>query len=90
MLEACAKSLEPGGVLIVRDGVKDLAGQHGMTKMTEFFSTKLFKFNKTTNELHFFDRDFIDTFASKNELSLDYTPPSGRTSNALFVLKRNR
>ncbi|MCB0760150.1 MAG: MMPL family transporter [Flavobacteriales bacterium] len=88
VLRSCVDGLTENGVLIIRDGLKNLEAQHGMTRLTEYFSTQLFKFNKTTNELHFFDREFIDNFARENGLTLEYTPPAGRTSNALFVLRR--
>lgn len=87
VLNICAQALLPNGTLIIRDGLRDLEGKHGITKLTEYFSTKLFKFNKTTDKLHFFDRDFIEKFAGMNNMSVDYTPASKRTSNVLFVLK---
>jgi hypothetical protein len=67
--------------------LRDLEGKHGLTRLTEYFSTKLFKFNKTTDKLHFFDREFIEKFAGQNNMSVDFTPASKRTSNVLFVLK---
>ena len=87
VLNICARALLPNGTLIIRDGLRDLEEKHGMTKLTEYFSTKLFKFNKTTDKLHFFDREFIEKFAQQNNMSVDYTPASERTSNVLFVLK---
>ncbi len=87
VLDICAHALLPNGTLIIRDGLRDLEGKHGMTKLTEYFSTKLLKFNKTSDKLHFFDRDFIEKFAERNQMSVDYTPASKRTSNVLFVLK---
>ncbi|MFT5184126.1 MAG: 1-acyl-sn-glycerol-3-phosphate acyltransferase [Flavobacteriales bacterium] len=87
LLNICAQALLPNGTLIIRDGLRDLEGKHGLTRLTEYFSTKLFKFNKTTDKLHFFDREFIEKFAGQNNMSVDFTPASKRTSNVLFVLK---
>ncbi|RZJ29531.1 MAG: class I SAM-dependent methyltransferase, partial [Flavobacterium sp.] len=47
LLDKCFQALEPGGLLIVRDGVAELAERHEGTKRTEVLSTRIFNFNKT-------------------------------------------
>ncbi|MFZ4520455.1 MAG: 1-acyl-sn-glycerol-3-phosphate acyltransferase [Bacteroidales bacterium] len=51
---AYAEKLNPGGILIVRDGDKEPGKKHGTTKLTEFLSTRIFRFNKKEKELSFF------------------------------------
>jgi SAM-dependent methyltransferase len=43
--------LNPGGTVIIRDADAD---EHKFNKITEFLSTKFFKFNKINNQLNFF------------------------------------
>ena len=53
LLVKCFLALNPGGMLILRDGNADLKERHKGTKLTEFFSMKVRKFNKSENELNF-------------------------------------
>lgn len=56
LLKKCYDALLPGGVLLVRDGIMDDSTQYKNTQRTEQFSTKIFKFNKTKQELYFLDQ----------------------------------
>ena len=38
------------GIIIIREGDKDLAERHKGTKLTEFFSTRIIGFNKTSEQ----------------------------------------
>ncbi len=88
LLERCTDALVAGGLLIVRDGVSELGRRHKTTRLTEVFSTKIFSFNKTQNELHFISRSFIENFAQKHGLTLQVIDPGKVTSNLVFVLKK--
>lgn len=88
LLEKAVAALRPGGTLILRDGVSELEGRHKGTRMTELFSTRLLGFNKTRNELHFLSRAFIETFATRHQLSIDVLDLTKRTSNLIFILKK--
>jgi 1-acyl-sn-glycerol-3-phosphate acyltransferase len=67
----CAKQLNSGGIIIIRDGDKNLKKEHKSTKLTEFLSTKVFKFNKAENNLEFFTAqsliDLGNTLGLKSE-----------------------
>lgn len=88
LLNKCYTALEPGGVLILRDGVKELEERHKGTKRTEVFSTRIFNFNKTQNELHFLSRTFIENWARDKGLSLEVLDLTKKTSNLIFVLRK--
>ena len=88
LLEKCAKSLKPGGSIIIRDGIRS-GRDHKRTRRSEFWSTRVIKFNKTVGELHFFDMEFLHSFAARHNLQLDVPWRSESTSNMLCVLYRN-
>lgn len=81
--------LNPRGILFIRDGVTDLDGRIKNTKRTEALSTKLFKFNKTENDLEFLKISEIKAFAEKNNLTFELAEHSKTTSNVLFILRKN-
>jgi 1-acyl-sn-glycerol-3-phosphate acyltransferase len=87
-LEKCNHALTQNGIIIIRDGITDFTERHSKTKLTELFSTKVFKFNKKNNEFHFFSSEFIKSFALKNGLIYEMREQSNKTSNVLFTLKK--
>ncbi|MCF3111129.1 1-acyl-sn-glycerol-3-phosphate acyltransferase [Niabella sp. CC-SYL272] len=88
IIEKATQSLLPGGILVIRDGDKDLKEKHEGTKLTEFFSTKVFSFNKTVNELHFLSGQMIAELAAKHGLSLERIDQTKYTSNVIWVLRK--
>jgi Predicted exporter len=88
LLEKCATALNAGGVLVVRDGVAELQQRIKGTKLTELFSTRIFKFNKTQNELHYISHSFIEAFAAKHHLQLEVMDNAKFTANLTFVLRK--
>lgn len=81
--------LTSGGILFIRDGVTDLDGRIKNTERTEKLSTKLFKFNKTENDLEFLKISEIKSFAEKNKLTFELVEHSKTTSNVLFILRKS-
>jgi 1-acyl-sn-glycerol-3-phosphate acyltransferase len=88
LLDKCLSALNNGGLLIIRDGVSELKERHRGTERTEIWSTKLLKFNKIQNELHFISKAFIEEFARKNNLELQVIDKTKFTSNLIFILKK--
>ncbi|MEZ5016314.1 MAG: 1-acyl-sn-glycerol-3-phosphate acyltransferase [Flavipsychrobacter sp.] len=88
VLGNCLAVLNDGGQLIIRDGVSELKERIKGTKLTEVFSTKIFKFNKTQNNLHFLSQAMIEDFAQKHNLQLEILDNSQFTANLIFVLKK--
>lgn len=88
LLEKCYAALQPGGILIIRDGVSELKERIKGTKLTELFSTRILKFNKTANELHFISRASIEAFAEKHGMQLQVSDNTKLTANLVFVLSK--
>jgi 1-acyl-sn-glycerol-3-phosphate acyltransferase len=89
LLERIVALLEPNGLLFIRDGLENDTQRHKKTKLTEWLSTNVFKFNKTTNSLYFIDENELHTFASKHGLAIEKIQHSTTTSNVLFILKKS-
>lgn len=88
-IEKCMQSLNENGILVIRDGNKDLAGRHLGTKMTEFFSTTFSGFNKTTkNGLSFLSGSLIREIAAEQNMYCTEIDQSKYTSNMIFVIKK--
>ncbi|MDR1171540.1 MAG: 1-acyl-sn-glycerol-3-phosphate acyltransferase [Bacteroidales bacterium] len=88
LLLKCAEKLLPGGIIIVRDADRNMDRKHQLTRLTEFFSTRLFRFNKTENDLHFLSDDDIHRFAEEHNLEMESTGNDRYTSNRVYVLKK--
>ena len=86
VLERAATQITKTGKIIVRDGVRDLDERHGMTELTEKYSTQIIGFNKTRNALNFFTKSFVTDFAKSHGLTCEIFEQSQKTSNILFIL----
>lgn len=85
----CFQSLNPGGTLIIRDGNAEMQQRHKGTKLTEFFSTKVFSFNKTSNEgLSFLSAGMIHDLAAEFNMAVRVLDESRLTSNVVFVISK--
>ncbi|MFT3909599.1 MAG: MMPL family transporter [Ferruginibacter sp.] len=90
VIEKCIRHLSPGGIIVIRDGDKDLEERHKGTKLTEFFSTKLLGFNKTTNHgLSFLSGKLIDEIVKAQKMTYSKIDNTKHTSNIIFVIKHN-
>jgi uncharacterized protein len=89
VLLKCFESVNPGGKIIVRDGDADLRQRHKGTRITEFFSVQLLKFNKSTNELHFLSGAHLTSLAQSNGFSVRILDETKYTSNVIFVISKN-
>ncbi len=89
MLQKSFAAISPGGCVIVREGNKDMAEKHKGTQLSEFFSVKLLKFNKSTNALNFMSGETIHQEATKYGLDVEILDDTKFTSNVIFVI-RNR
>lgn len=88
VLEKVVEALNPGGVIFIRDGIDELKDRQKRTRFTEFLSTKLFRFNKVTNDLHFITRQSIEEFAGQYELDFEWSDHSKHTANVLMILRK--
>jgi len=88
VLEKCYNALNNGGILIIRDGIAELNERIKGTKMTEFWSTKLLRFNKTENELHYLKKSMLENFAERHSMKLNVLDMSKFTANLTFILTK--
>lgn len=87
MLQKSFAAVNPGGCVIVREGNKDMAEKHKGTQLSEFFSVKLLRFNKSTNALNFMSGETITKEAAKYGLSVEILDDTKFTSNVIFVIR---
>jgi 1-acyl-sn-glycerol-3-phosphate acyltransferase len=88
LLDRCGEKLLPGGTIIIRDGIEDEKRKHGVTKMTELFSTKVFGFNKTEHELEFLPEERVTSFAQKFNLELERLKNES-SSNVTYIMRKS-
>ncbi len=89
LLINCFGALNAGGILIIRDGNADLKERHKGTKLTEFFSVKLLKFNKSENDLNFVSGQKIKDLAVQYGLKVTEQDDAKFTSNVIFVVRKD-
>lgn len=89
LIEKCVNALSENGKLLIREGIKDYSEQHQKTEQTEFYSTRLFKFNKLKHdELCFLSMEDIERNCQKHQLKMEIVEEGKNTSNTLFVLTK--
>lgn len=89
ILKQLFTKLNPNGKIILRDGDADLLNRQKGTWLTELFSTKIFGFNKTQNQLHFISGQWLRTFAQTHGFQVKEVDPSKLTSNKVWILSAN-
>jgi 1-acyl-sn-glycerol-3-phosphate acyltransferase len=87
LINRCIDALNPGGILLVREGNADLKERHKGTQLTEFFSVKLLKFNKSTQALNFLSGARIKQLAKRKGMSIEVDDNTKFTSNVIFVIR---
>ncbi len=89
LIEKCIAYLKPGGIIIIREGNADLEKRHVGTRLTEFFSTRFFGFNKTTEQgLSFLSGRLVKEIAAENKVQYSEIDQSKFTSNIIYLLKK--
>jgi 2-polyprenyl-3-methyl-5-hydroxy-6-metoxy-1,4-benzoquinol methylase len=87
LIRKCMNALRPGGILIIRDGDRDLNKKHERTKWTEYFSTRFFAFNKTSgHSLQFLSGKIIRDLAVSQQMDCRSLNDSDFTSNRIFII----
>ncbi|SFE14629.1 1-acyl-sn-glycerol-3-phosphate acyltransferases [Chitinophaga sp. CF118] len=88
VLAECIRQLNPGGVIVVRDGDLDLEKRHERTRLTEFFSTKVIGFNKTQNRLTFFSSARMKEIVTQYGATMEQIDNKRYLSNVIFIIKK--
>jgi uncharacterized protein len=87
LIQKCMDALNENGVLLIRDGNRDIERRHKRTKLSETFSTRLLLFNKTAGQrLHFISGKTIHDMALRHGMECRSIDQSNHTSNQLFVI----
>lgn len=88
LIVGCMSRLNDGGMIIIRDANKDLAGRHFYTRISEILSTGI-RFNKTKYDRMFFvSRSLIESTADRNGFSCSIHDRSRKTSNEIYILRK--
>ena len=90
VLRKAFAALQPGGAVIVREGNKDLQQKHRGTKLSEFFSVKLMRFNKSTHDLNFMSGETIVNEAARHGFVTEIRDDTKFTSNVIFVIRNKK
>jgi 1-acyl-sn-glycerol-3-phosphate acyltransferase len=89
VIQKCMNSLNENGVLIIRDGNSEMTEKHKGTKLTEFFSTRFFGFNKTTEKgLSFLSASFVKEIADAHKMQCKEIDETKYTSNIIFIITK--
>lgn len=90
LLQRCIKALQPGGILIIRDGDKSMERKHIGTRLTEWFSTGT-GFNKTTTAgLAFTSAErILNILDHHQDVSWQKIDNTKFTSNIIFVIRKH-
>jgi 1-acyl-sn-glycerol-3-phosphate acyltransferase len=88
LLKKCFEGLNPGGLLLIREGDRDLKQKQKGTALTEFFSVKVFGFNKAKQALHFVSGHRLRHLAQSHGLEITTWDDTKYTSNVTFVMKK--
>ena len=87
IIKKCILHLNPGGVLLIREGNTDMKKKHRGTRLTEFFSTTLTGFNKTAGTgLSFMSGETIKKIAGAHHMKYTEMDNTRYTSNIVYVL----
>jgi uncharacterized protein len=88
LVTRCFESINPGGMVIIRDGNRDLQQRQRGTWLTELFSVKLLKFNKSRNELNFISGKQLSSLANQHGLNISVQDETRFTSNVIFIISK--
>jgi len=87
VVERCLKMLNENGLIIIRDGNKELTKRHKGTKLTELFSTKT-GFNKTVNKLEFISETMIKSLIDQTRFDIKVIDNTKFTSNIIILINK--
>ena len=88
LLMRAIDALNEDGILLIREGNADLKERHKGTELTELFSVKILKFNKSVSSLNFLSGETIRRIANSKAISVEVNDDAKYTSNVIFVLRK--
>ena len=89
ILERAIGSLTENGFIVVRDGDASKTETHNKIEQTEVWSTKILKFNKTTEQLCFVSADWMKQLAKENNMNIKVRQCDKDSSETLYILTKS-
>jgi len=89
-VQLCFKNLKPGGMIIIRDANAEMEKKHKKTKLTEFLSTRIFRFNKTQDESHqlyFITKNRLLNFLKNQNVEIEILDNTKYLSNLVYLIR---
>lgn len=87
LIQRCASKLKSGGLILVRDSDSENAEGQKITALSEVFSTKILRFNRTEGELNYISQSRMEGIARKTGLSMKVKANDEITSNTFYILR---
>lgn len=87
LIQRCASKLKCGGLILVRDSDSENAEGQKITALSEVFSTKILRFNRTEGELSYISQSRMEEIARKTGLSMKVKANDEITSNTFYILR---
>ena len=84
------EALNDGGMVIVRDGDSSIEEGHNKIEQTEVWSTRIIKFNKTSESLCFVSSDWMRTIAAENGMNIKVRRCDNDSSETLYILTKKQ
>lgn len=87
LIQRCASKLKSGGLILVRDSDYENSEGQKITALSEVFSTKILRFNRTEGELSYISQSRMEEIARKTGLSMKVKANDEITSNTFYILR---
>lgn len=87
LIQRCASKLKSGGLILVRDSDSENAEGQKITALSEVFSTKILRFNRTEGELSYISQSRMEEIARETGLSMKVKANDEITSNTFYILR---
>ncbi|MFH1936155.1 MAG: 1-acyl-sn-glycerol-3-phosphate acyltransferase, partial [Bacteroidota bacterium] len=91
LLKSCMEKLQPEGVLLIREGIKELSDRHKRTRLSEFLSTQILNFNRTQDarkKLWFVTADQVRKMAESQGLTFEVVDQGKQSSNVFLIIRK--
>lgn len=88
LLDKTAKALNPGGIILIRDGDCDDGKRHRMTRLSEFFAINILGFNKASKKIDFFSLSSFINYGHQLGLKSKVLISKQVSSNSLVMFKK--
>lgn len=90
-VKICFENLNDGGILIIRDANAEMEEKHQRTRITEFLSTRIFRFNKTQDEtkrLYFITKEILVQFLKDEPAEIEILDNTKYLSNLVYLIRK--